>query len=178
MNTETRQLSAGFQQLLLRCRRVRCVQRVAPHQLRRVLPFQAQDPVVDDPRLIAAEAAHLASRTDTTRRDVVEAYRQCSLLPEEEAASLKPVVDYFDADFFELMGEVYANAGMFICALRWHRELSRSWKRNPPILPPTRKACMQAWAIVSTRWACSRRRSRGQSPASGRVRWRTRFAGC
>lgn len=93
-----------------------------PISFRRVLPFQAQDPVVDDSRLIAAEAAHLASRTDATRRDVVEVYRQCGLLSEKEAASLKPVVDYFDADFFELMGEVYANAGMFICALRWHRE--------------------------------------------------------
>ena len=29
------------------------------------------------------------------------------------------------ADFFELMGDVYANARMFRCALRWYRELIR-----------------------------------------------------
>ncbi len=93
-----------------------------PISFTRVLPFQAQDPVVDDQRLIDAEVAHLANRNDGTRLDVVKAYCQCRLLTEEDAANLKPVIDYFDASFFELMGEVYANAGMFICALRWYRE--------------------------------------------------------
>jgi hypothetical protein len=122
MNPETRQLSAGFQQLYCDAAVFEAFSAWHPISFRSVLPFQAQAPVVDDPRLIAAEAAHLASRTDATRRDVVEAFFQCGLLSEQEAASLKPVVDYFDADFFELMGDVYANAGMFICALRWHRE--------------------------------------------------------
>src|SRR5205085_12399653 len=79
--------------------------------------------VVDDYHLIDAEAAHLASRNDHTRREVIEAYGKCGLLPEVEADNVKSVIDYFGADFFELMGLVYANAGMFICALRWYREL-------------------------------------------------------
>jgi hypothetical protein len=29
------------------------------------------------------------------------------------------------ADFFDLMGLVYASAGMYICALRWYREFIR-----------------------------------------------------
>ena len=93
-----------------------------PIRFTRVLPFQAEDPVADDPRLLAAEAAHLANPGVATRLAVVEAFGRFGLLSAEEVASLKAVLDYFDADFFELMGEVYANADMFICALRWHRE--------------------------------------------------------
>ncbi|HXI68907.1 MAG TPA: hypothetical protein VNN22_00970 [Verrucomicrobiae bacterium] len=122
MNAQPPVLSAGFQRLYCDAAVFDAFSAWHPVHFRRVLPFQTEDPVMDDPRLIAAEEAHLAGRTDATRRDVVEAYRQCGLLSEEEAASLNPVVDYFGADFFELMGEVYANAGMFICALRWHRE--------------------------------------------------------
>lgn len=122
MNTEPPALSEAFQQLYCDAAVFDAFSAWHPISFRRVLPFQAQDRVVDDPQLLAAEAAHLAGRTDATRRGVVEAFRQCGLLPEEAAASLNPVVDYFGADFFELMGEVYANAGMFICALRWHRE--------------------------------------------------------
>lgn len=132
MNTETPVLSEGFQRLYCDAAVFEAFSVWHPVSFRRVLPFQAQDPVVDDPRLIAAEEAHLASRTDATRRDVVEAYRQCGLLSEEDAASLKPVVDFFDADFFELMGEVYANAGMFICALRWHREFITELETQKP----------------------------------------------
>jgi len=93
-----------------------------PISFARILPFQSQDPVVDDERLIGAEEAHLADRNDMTRREVIEAYFRCGLLPEEEAVDLKSVIDWFGADFFELMGLVYANAGIFICALRWYRE--------------------------------------------------------
>jgi tetratricopeptide (TPR) repeat protein len=103
-----------------------------PISFSRVLPFQAQDPVADDARLIAAEEAHLANRNDQTRRDVVEAYFQCGLLPESDADNLKSVIDYFGADFFELMGLVYANAGMFICALRWYRELIAELETQNP----------------------------------------------
>lgn len=87
---------------------------------------------MDDASLIAAEEAHLARRNDSTRREGVEAYRRCGLLSEEDAASLKPIADYFGADFFELMSEVYANAGMFLCALRWHRELIMELERQEP----------------------------------------------
>ncbi len=62
---------------------------------------------------LTAEASRLA---------VVEAFGQCGLLPPEDVASLKTEPEIYDADFFELMGETYANAGMFICALRWYRE--------------------------------------------------------
>jgi hypothetical protein len=122
MNAETRPVSDGFQQLYCETTVFEGFSAFHPISFSRVLPFHAQDPVVDDQRLIDAEVAHLANRNDDTRRDVVEAYCQCSLLTEEEATNLKSVVDYFDASFFEMMGEVYANAGMFICALRWYRE--------------------------------------------------------
>jgi len=122
MNTEIRPLSNGFQRLYCDATAFEAFSTLHPISFNRVLPFQSQDPVADDARLIEAEAAHLASRNDNTRRDVVEAYFKCGLLPEAEAINLKSVIDYFDADFFELMGLVYANAGMFICALRWYRE--------------------------------------------------------
>lgn len=115
-------LSDGFQRLYCDATVFEGFSAFHPISFSRVLPFQAGDPVVDDERLIGAEEAHLANRNDMTRREVIEAYSRCGLLSEEDAANLNPVVDYFDADFFELMGEVYANAGMFICALRWYRE--------------------------------------------------------
>jgi hypothetical protein len=97
--------------------------RLLPISFERVLPFQPDDTVVDDFDLLVAEEAHLAGRNDDTRRNVVEAYARCGLLPEEDAAHVNSAIDYFDADFFDLMGLVYANAGMFRCALRWYREL-------------------------------------------------------
>lgn len=136
MNTETKRLSEGFQRLYCDAAVFDAFSAWHPVSFRRVLPFQAQDRVVDDPQLLAAETAHLANRTDSTRRGVVEAFRQCGLLSEEDAASLKPVVDYFDADFFELMGEVYANAGMFICALRWYREFIAELETPKPNAAP------------------------------------------
>ena len=122
MNTETQPLSDGFQRLYCDATVFDGFSAFHPISFSRVLPFQAQDPVVDDQRLIGAEEAHLADRNDMTRREVIEAYSRCGLLTEEDAASLKSVIDFFGADFFEVMGEVYANAGMFICALRWYRE--------------------------------------------------------
>jgi hypothetical protein len=47
------------------------------------------------------------------------------LLTEEDAINVRASIDPTDTDLFELMGEVYANAGMFRCALRWHREVIR-----------------------------------------------------
>ena len=93
-----------------------------PINIRRVLPFQPQDSVVDDERVINAELAHLAQRSDDTRRAVIDAYAQCGLMSHEDAANVKSVIDFYGADFFDLMGLVYADAGMFICALRWYRE--------------------------------------------------------
>jgi tetratricopeptide (TPR) repeat protein len=123
MNTDTLQLSDGFQRLYCDPTVFESFSTFHPISFARVLPFQPGDPVVDDVNLIGAEEAHLADRNDLTRREVIEAYFRCGLLPEEEADNVKSVIDYFDADFFELMGLVYANAGMFICALRWYREL-------------------------------------------------------
>src|ERR1039457_179852 len=132
MNTEILQLSDGFQRLYCDATVFEGFSALHPISFSRVLPFQAQDPVVDDARLIAAEEAHLASRNDQTRRGVVEAYSQCGLLPAADADNLKSVIDYFGADFFELMGLVYANAGMFICALRWYRELIAELETQNP----------------------------------------------
>jgi hypothetical protein len=93
-----------------------------PIGLNRALPFQPQDPVVDDPHLIDAELAHLADKNDNARRAVIHEYARCGLLSDADAANVKSVIDFFGSDFFDLMGLVYANAGMYICALRWYRE--------------------------------------------------------
>jgi len=79
--------------------------------------------VLDDRCLLHAEEAHLADKSDDARRRVVDEYLRCALLQETDAINLKPTVDFFDTDFFEMMGLVYANAGMFRCALRWYREV-------------------------------------------------------
>jgi hypothetical protein len=132
MKTETPVLSEDFQRLY--CDATVFADFSAWHPIRftRVLPFQAADPVEDDSRLLAAEAVHRAQPNAATRLAVVEAFGQRGLLPTEDVASLKPVVGDFDAEFFELMGEVYANAGMFICALRWHREYLADLEAQPP----------------------------------------------
>src|SRR5262249_22775496 len=78
---------------------------------------------------------HLANPNNATRLEVVEAFGKCNLLSASDVASLRPIIDFFDADFFEFMGETYANAGMFICALRWHREfIAELEARRPQIL--------------------------------------------
>lgn len=123
MSVESPHFSDGFRRLYCNPEVFATFSTWHPISFRRVLPFQAEDPVADDPRLIAAEEAHLADPNEVTRRGVVEAFRQCGLLLPEDAAILTSVIDYFGPDFFELMGEVYANADMFICALRWHREI-------------------------------------------------------
>ena len=93
-----------------------------PIRFSRVLPFQAADPVIDDARLLAAEAAHLSNPDLANRLAVVGAFALCGLLSAEDADNLKSMLHFFDVDFFELMGDVYATAGMFVCALRWYRE--------------------------------------------------------
>jgi len=134
MNTDILHLSDGFQRLYCDATVFDSFSMFHPISFRRVLPFQTEDPVVDDPRLIGAEEAHLADRNDLTRRGVVEAYLKCGLLQEAEAANLSPVIDLYGADFFELMGLVYANAGMFRCALRWYRELIAELETQKPDL--------------------------------------------
>lgn len=132
MKTETPNLSEAFQRLYCNATVFEEFSTWHPVNFTRVLPFHAEDPVMDDARLLEAEAAHLANPSDATRREVVEAYRRCGLLSWDDAANLTSVIDYFGADFFELMGEVYANAGMFICALRWHRERIAKIESLPP----------------------------------------------
>ena len=61
----------------------------------------------------------------------MDAYLRCGLLEKEEADNLKSVLDLFGFDFFDLMGLIYANAGMFICALRWYREFVAELETNP-----------------------------------------------
>jgi tetratricopeptide (TPR) repeat protein len=96
-----------------------------PISFRRLLPYSSEESVVDDQQLISAEEAQLAQNSDESRLRVVEEYLRCGLLAEVEATNVKASLDLFDADFFELMGDAYANAGMFRCALRWHREMIR-----------------------------------------------------
>jgi tetratricopeptide (TPR) repeat protein len=132
MNSDILHLSEGFQRLYCDASAYDPFSAWHPISFRRVLPFQTDDPVADDEHLIAAEEAHLAERTPDTRRGVVEAYCRCGLLPEAEAANLHAVIDYYGPDFFELMGTVYANAGMFICALRWYREFVRELETASP----------------------------------------------
>ena len=132
MNNDIRQLSTGFKRLYCDASVFEPFSALHPISFRRVLPFQPEDPVMDALHLIHAEEAHLANRNDDTRRGVIEAYFTCKLIEEMEAANLKSIIDYFGADFFELMGLVYANAGMFICALRWYRELIRELETSNP----------------------------------------------
>lgn len=123
MTTETLPWSSDFKRLYCDATAFDSFSAFHPITFKRVLPFQSPDEAVDDRNLIEAEEVHLAERSDAARRNVVEEYFRCDLLPEAEATDLRSVIDYFDADFFELMGLVYANAGMFRCALRWYREL-------------------------------------------------------
>ena len=126
METETPVLSEAFQRLYCDAAVFEGFSASHPIRFNRVLPFQAQDPVLDEHNLLAAEAAHLANPSHANRLAVVEAFGRFGLLSAEDAANLKPVLDFFDGEYefesFELMGEAYANAGMFICALRWYRE--------------------------------------------------------
>ena len=131
MKTEIPPFSGGFQQLYCDAAVFDPFSALHPISFRRVLPFQAGDPVVDDQRLLDTEQAHLTERNDDTRRAVVDAYFNCGLLEKADADNLKSVIDLFGFDFFELMGLVYANAGMFICALRWYREFVAELESNP-----------------------------------------------
>jgi len=103
-----------------------------PIRFDRVLPFQLEDRAIDDAWVLGAEVAHLAEPNDLTRQQVIEAYAKSGLLPEKEAADVMSVIDFFGPDFFELMGMIYANAGMFVCALRWYREFIQILEAHPP----------------------------------------------
>lgn len=132
MNTDAPVLSHEFQRLYCAASVFEEFSALHPVSFLRVLPFQARDLLLDTPPLLAAEAAHLANPNDTTRLAVLDAFAQCNLLSAVEVANLKPVIDVFGTDFFEFMGEVYANAGMFICALRWYREFIAELERRRP----------------------------------------------
>ncbi len=73
MATDIRLLSEGFQRLYCDRSVYDSFSAFHPISFARVLPFQSQDPVVDDELLIGAEEAHLADRNDMTRREVIEA---------------------------------------------------------------------------------------------------------
>ena len=126
MNAETPVLSEHFQRLYCDAAVFDPFSTLHPVSFRRVLPFQAQDPVLDEGRVLVAETAYVANPNAANLPAVVEAFGLCGLLSEEEVTNLNRVLDSFDGEydfeFFELMGDVYANAGMFICALRWYRE--------------------------------------------------------
>lgn len=131
MNAEPLHLSAEFKRLYCDPALFEPFSAFHPVSFTRLLPFQSADRVIDDPGLLQTEEAHLAGRDDATRSAVVDAFVLSGLLPETDAANLIPIVDYFDVDFFEFMGSVYANAGIFICALRWYREFITHLETNP-----------------------------------------------
>jgi tetratricopeptide (TPR) repeat protein len=115
-------LSEDFQRLYCGAALFEAFSALHPINLTRVLPFQAEDPIMDNRALLAAETRHLSNPDEVTRLAVAQAFGQSSLLSASEVASLELVIDPFETDFFEFMGEVYSNAGMFVCALRWYRE--------------------------------------------------------
>jgi tetratricopeptide (TPR) repeat protein len=122
MKTGMPVLSDDFQRLYCDAAVFEGFSALHPVSFARVLPFQPEDRVVDNPALLAAEAAHLANPNEATRVAVVEAFGRCGLLAKSDVMDVTSVIDFFDAEFFEFIGEVYANTGMFICALRWYRE--------------------------------------------------------
>ena len=132
MNTSSEPFSDAFQRLYCDPAVFATFSTFHPISFSRVLPFQPEDRVIDDAWVLGAETAHLADPNDLTRQQVTEAYARAGLLPETEAADLISVIDFFGPDFFELMGMLYANAGMFICALRWYREYLQIQEARPP----------------------------------------------
>jgi hypothetical protein len=122
MHAEPRILSNEFLRLYGDAGVFENFSKLHPICFHRVLPFQAADAVIDDIRLLAAEAAHLAEPNAATRLAVLEAFRQCGLLSAEEMLHMRSALEDLGADFFEFMGEAYANANLFICALRWYLE--------------------------------------------------------
>jgi hypothetical protein len=141
MSTELPLLSSDFKRLYCDATVFDSFSAFHPISFRRVLPFQLQDSIVDDRHLIHAEEGHLAHKTDGTRRQVVDEYLRCGLLQQADAFQLQNTVDFFSSDFFEMMGLVYANAGMFRCALRWYRELiaELETKRRSTLIGPATK---------------------------------------
>jgi tetratricopeptide (TPR) repeat protein len=141
-------LSEGFQQLYCDPALFDTISIWHPISLKRALPFHPQVSVADDPYLINAELAFLADKNDDTRRGVIDAYARGGLLSETDAASVISVIDFFGADFFDLMGLVYANAGIYVCALRWYREHIIELETQDP------EACSDAKSVYASVGYC------------------------
>jgi len=121
MTTDTPHLSDGFQRLYCDANVFGSFSVFHPYKLRGVLPFQSRDLIVVRSNLDQAEEAHLADRNDHTRREVIDAYVKCGMLPEVEAEQCESAIDYFGFDFFELMGMVFRERGYVHCALHGSR---------------------------------------------------------
>src|SRR2546421_5607225 len=134
MMSDTSQLSDDFRRVYCNGAVFDSFSAFHPISFKRVLPFQSHEQVVDDQQLLYAEETCLTDHSEDTRRNLLDEYLRCGLLAGTEATDLKGVVDFFGADFFEVMGEVYANAGMFRCALRWYRELIEELEARQPNL--------------------------------------------
>ena len=122
MTTQSLSFSDGFQRLYCDPSIFEPLSGLHPVSFARVLPFRSDQPVVDDQSLLDAEAAFLAGQNDDTRRTVLQTYAHTGLLSVADTSSLVSIDNDSDAEFFETMGTVYANAGMYTCALRWYRE--------------------------------------------------------
>lgn len=134
MNKENPVLSADFKRLYCDAAVYEPFSALHPVSFRRVLPFQHTEEGVDDRHLLLVEEAYLARQSDYSRQAIVDEYARCGLLEQTEAQAVRGLVDFYDADFFELMGQAYANVGRFRCALRWYRELiGRLEVQNPSL---------------------------------------------
>ena len=134
MNKENPVLSADFKRLYCDASVYESFSALHPVSFRRVLPFQHTEEGVDHRHLLLVEEAYLALQSEYGRQAIVAEYARCGLLEETEAQALRELVDFYDADFFELMRQAYANVGRFRCALRWYRELIARLESQKPNL--------------------------------------------
>ena len=99
MNTEAPKFSEGFTRLYCDQSVFDSFSQIHPVSFARVLPFQPEDAAKDDPDLVYAEEMCLVNREDDFRRNVIEAYARCGLLPEpsrnfDSAGHANPVLSH------------------------------------------------------------------------------------
>lgn len=101
-----------------------------PINLSTILPFEPDDIFIDAPNLLQAEQAILVGVSDKTINRVLEAYVKNNFICEEDRANLQAFSDYFDEDFYEVIGTLYSNIGKYKCALRWYHEFIRYFEKK------------------------------------------------
>lgn len=117
--------SPDFTQIYCDDKSFRSFSYLHPINLGGVLPFKKKDRILDEPSVVRAEVDLLENPSNDTRAKVISAYTSENFLDDATAKGLLEFIDFFDTDFYELIGELYSNAGMFRCALRWYHEYIR-----------------------------------------------------